>query len=547
MSNSKKDFERSGTTSALKRDLAMLSMSAIELIPASASSGHIHRSKRSKPMSNSSFDDLPEDVFAEILCRLACHKQLVRCNYVSKRWMSHVSFLIRDSNFMITRFMRLKRDSKTPIVRALMNSRGDEFRVAKVTTMKMKAKELITTVTMEVEELLTRMSSNAEDEALITTADFATIVTKTVEQSLGVICPKPLAPLFKSLMMSCNWKREPVVLATYNDLVLCRYGISIEKYDYYICNPYTTQFVALPQSPPSDEFERYAVFGFICDLDNSGSSRCTIVRIGQFEPSSEVKVEIFSSETGVYGDGRTIEFGERKPFVKCAGVSGGRLRFIGLDFNLYELLVWELEEEEDVRAHDRSGKLFLKCMRCNIRTRKWSKVPHGLYMFNRREDLFQLTVLPWWPTPERPIRNGLKPRKSPNPFRPSPPPPLASAQQPKVSPSLSVVEESRLRDPSMGYIQEARENHVKKKVEEALRSKMKQKAMKECKDYASKYAECSTGRTISVVWQCRQEAKELNNCLHQFTNDDILEQMKKDYMLQQEQKGSTRSLNPSSI
>ncbi|CAN6574479.1 unnamed protein product [Malus baccata var. baccata] len=67
----------------------------------------------------------------------------------------------------------------------------------------------------------------------------------------------------------------------------------------------------------------------------------------------------------------------------------------------------------------------------------------------------------------------------------------------------------------MGYIQEARENHVKKKVEEALRSKMKHKALQECKDLASKYAECSYGRTISVVWQCRQQAKELNECLHQ--------------------------------
>ncbi|XP_073221050.1 uncharacterized protein [Cicer arietinum] len=68
----------------------------------------------------------------------------------------------------------------------------------------------------------------------------------------------------------------------------------------------------------------------------------------------------------------------------------------------------------------------------------------------------------------------------------------------------------------MGYVQEARENHVKKKVEEALRSKMKQKALKECDEYTKKYAECALGRTLSVVWQCRQQAKELNNCLHQF-------------------------------
>ncbi|GMH04303.1 hypothetical protein Nepgr_006142 [Nepenthes gracilis] len=92
----------------------------------------------------------------------------------------------------------------------------------------------------------------------------------------------------------------------------------------------------------------------------------------------------------------------------------------------------------------------------------------------------------------------------------------------------------------MGYVQEARENHVKKKVEEALRSKMKKKALKECDHLTSKYAECSSGRTLSVVWKCRQQAKELNDCLHQYTNDAVMEEMKNDYMLQQEGKGSTR-------
>ncbi|XP_057962303.1 uncharacterized protein LOC131153842 isoform X6 [Malania oleifera] len=44
----------------------------------------------------------------------------------------------------------------------------------------------------------------------------------------------------------------------------------------------------------------------------------------------------------------------------------------------------------------------------------------------------------------------------------------------------------------MGYVQEARENHVKKKVEE--------------------------GRTLSVVWRCRKQAKQLNDCLHLLTS-----------------------------
>ncbi|KAG5621174.1 hypothetical protein H5410_006392 [Solanum commersonii] len=92
----------------------------------------------------------------------------------------------------------------------------------------------------------------------------------------------------------------------------------------------------------------------------------------------------------------------------------------------------------------------------------------------------------------------------------------------------------------MGYVQEARENHVKKKVEEALRSKMKQKALKQCDQYTTKYAECASGRTISVVWQCRKQAKELNECLHQYTNDSVLEEMKKAYILQQNEQGSLR-------
>ncbi|WOL01649.1 hypothetical protein Cni_G10366 [Canna indica] len=86
----------------------------------------------------------------------------------------------------------------------------------------------------------------------------------------------------------------------------------------------------------------------------------------------------------------------------------------------------------------------------------------------------------------------------------------------------------------MGYIQDARENHVKKKVEEALRSKMKEKALKECDNYCAKYAECAAGRTFSVVWRCRKEAQVLNECLHQYTNDTVLEEMKKSYIAEQE-------------
>eukprot|EP00250_Pteridium_aquilinum_P026820 c33647_g1_i1 orf=81-350(+) len=88
----------------------------------------------------------------------------------------------------------------------------------------------------------------------------------------------------------------------------------------------------------------------------------------------------------------------------------------------------------------------------------------------------------------------------------------------------------------MGFGDDARETRLKKKVEEALRSKMKAKALRECDALAAKYAECTSGRTLSVVWTCRPQFKLLNECLHQYTNDDVLEEYKKKYALEQESK-----------
>ncbi|KMZ68528.1 Cytochrome c oxidase biogenesis protein Cmc1-like [Zostera marina] len=88
----------------------------------------------------------------------------------------------------------------------------------------------------------------------------------------------------------------------------------------------------------------------------------------------------------------------------------------------------------------------------------------------------------------------------------------------------------------MGFAEQARENHVKKKVEEALRSKMKKNALKMCNVQSKLYAECAAGRTISVVWHCRKQAKELNSCLHQYTNDLVLEEMKMNYMQEEDNK-----------
>ncbi|EFJ31273.1 hypothetical protein SELMODRAFT_82262 [Selaginella moellendorffii] len=77
-----------------------------------------------------------------------------------------------------------------------------------------------------------------------------------------------------------------------------------------------------------------------------------------------------------------------------------------------------------------------------------------------------------------------------------------------------------------------RRERVQKKVEEELRSKMKAQAFRKCDPVVAKYAECAKGRTFSMAWACRAQAKEMNECLHLYTTDAVLEEYKQDYLKQ---------------
>lgn len=47
----------------------------------------------------------------------------------------------------------------------------------------------------------------------------------------------------------------------------------------------------------------------------------------------------------------------------------------------------------------------------------------------------------------------------------------------------------------------------------ALFYRLKQHGYKECRAYSDAYAECITGRVLSVAWKCRKEMKELSDCM----------------------------------
>ncbi|KAL6200728.1 hypothetical protein ACLB2K_030509 [Fragaria x ananassa] len=233
------------------------------------------QSKRSKSTDVVSFDDLPDLLSVEILCRLPSKELVFQCKCVSKHWLN----LISDPYF-IGRFLHLQRFHKqTRIARTLIDRRGEEF-------------------------------------------------PPTTEWSSP---SNLLTPLFKRLMSFHRLKENPYVVATSNDLVLCcRTPFNKNQRDFYICNPCTRQWIALP---PTTRRCKYAPVGFICDLyyeEEDGSVgikkeyRCMVVRILPHDlATTSLKwgehckfiVEVFSFETGEWRESivsspRSIRFAD---------------------------------------------------------------------------------------------------------------------------------------------------------------------------------------------------------------------------------------------
>ena len=67
---------------------------------------------------------------------------------------------------------------------------------------------------------------------------------------------------------------------------------------------------------------------------------------------------------------------------------------------------------------------------------------------------------------------------------------------------------------------------VLKKEEEALITLMKERALVRCKTAQRTYYECVKGRTLSVAWACREQARAMSACLSEHTSDATLETMK---------------------
>ncbi|KAI5328363.1 hypothetical protein L3X38_027760 [Prunus dulcis] len=242
-------------------------------------------------MMNDSVDDLPEVLLVEIICRLSCIKLVFQCKCVSKHWCE----LISSSHF-VGQYVRRQRDLKTPILGTVVVDNGTFFRM--------------------------------EDEDGLMSLQLPVISEAAPEQKLFVVG-------------ACN------------DLVLCCPS-KVDQRDYYICNPYTKKWVALPPPP---RIHNWVSVGFICDPYynyNSSSTfddeisinaeyRWRVVRLRQ-----EFYVDIFFSETGEWRESANVVCGLRNYFdIKTAGVAcNGKLYFSGSDHASSYIL--ELDPFQDI-------------------------------------------------------------------------------------------------------------------------------------------------------------------------------------------------------
>jgi len=54
--------------------------------------------------------------------------------------------------------------------------------------------------------------------------------------------------------------------------------------------------------------------------------------------------------------------------------------------------------------------------------------------------------------------------------------------------------------------------------------------MESCSTCASAMADCARDRTISTVWACRSQLRELNECLGRHTNDASLKELERRWL-----------------
>jgi len=75
---------------------------------------------------------------------------------------------------------------------------------------------------------------------------------------------------------------------------------------------------------------------------------------------------------------------------------------------------------------------------------------------------------------------------------------------------------------------------LSRREEEALLKTTKARAQKECDPVIKEFAECATGRTVSVVWACKEKYFDIQRCLQKFTTPERMDLIREEYIRQRQ-------------
>lgn len=71
---------------------------------------------------------------------------------------------------------------------------------------------------------------------------------------------------------------------------------------------------------------------------------------------------------------------------------------------------------------------------------------------------------------------------------------------------------------------------LSRREEETLLKATKARALKECDSVVKEFAECAAGRTVSVVWACKEKHRSLQQCMVQFTGPEPMTKVREEYL-----------------
>ncbi|KAJ7597163.1 hypothetical protein C8J56DRAFT_919371 [Mycena floridula] len=73
-------------------------------------------------------------------------------------------------------------------------------------------------------------------------------------------------------------------------------------------------------------------------------------------------------------------------------------------------------------------------------------------------------------------------------------------------------------------------NALSRREEDALLKTTKARALKECDPLVKAFADCATGRTVTVAWACKGKFKLVEECMIQYTGPEPMEVIRTEYL-----------------